>query len=62
VKLRIEKGVNFGPMIGFSTMTITLAHKEQSLTQFLTQISITEMEHPSYSPDFAPNDFWLFPK
>jgi hypothetical protein len=20
------------------------------------------MEHPSYSPDLAPNDFWLFPK
>jgi hypothetical protein len=20
------------------------------------------MEHPPYSSDFAPNDFWLFPK
>jgi hypothetical protein len=20
------------------------------------------MHHPSYSPDFAPNGFWLFPK
>jgi hypothetical protein len=29
--------------------------------QFLTQKSITEKEHPPYSPDFAPNDFWLFP-
>jgi histone-lysine N-methyltransferase SETMAR len=33
------------------------AHK-----QFLTQKSITKMEHPPYSPDLAPNDFWLFPK
>jgi hypothetical protein len=30
--------------------------------QFLAQKSITEMEHPSYSPDLALNDFWLFPK
>jgi hypothetical protein len=20
------------------------------------------MKHPPYSPDLAPNDFWLFPK
>jgi hypothetical protein len=20
------------------------------------------MEHPPYSPDLVPNDFWLFPK
>jgi hypothetical protein len=30
--------------------------------QFLTQKSITEMEHLPYSPDPAPNDFLLFPK
>jgi hypothetical protein len=23
---------------------------------------ITDMKHPSYSPSFAPNDFWLFPE
>jgi len=23
---------------------------------------ITELEHPAYSPDLAPNDFFLFPK
>jgi hypothetical protein len=23
---------------------------------------ITEMDHPPYSPDLAPCDFWLFPK
>jgi hypothetical protein len=27
---------------------------------FLAQKSITEMEHPSYSPDLAPSDMWLF--
>jgi len=33
-----------------------------SVKQFLAQTLITEMEHPLYSPDLAPNDFWLFPK
>jgi histone-lysine N-methyltransferase SETMAR len=38
------------------------AHKVLSVKQFLAQKSIFEMQHPSYSPDLAPNDFWLFPK
>jgi transposase len=38
------------------------AHKALSVKQFLAQKSITVMEHPHYSPDFAPNEFWLFPK
>jgi fatty acid-binding protein DegV len=38
------------------------AHKALSVKQFLAQKSITEMKHPSYSSDLAPNDFWLFPK
>jgi transposase len=37
------------------------AHKVLSVKQFLAQKLITEMEHPLYSPDLAPND-WLFPK
>jgi hypothetical protein len=28
----------------------------------VAQKLITEMGHPSYSPDLAPNDFWLFPE
>jgi hypothetical protein len=36
------------------------AHKILSVKQFLFQKSITEMEHPPYSPDLALN--WLFPK
>jgi len=38
------------------------AYKELSIKQFLAQKSITEMEHPPYSPDLALHDFWLFPK
>jgi hypothetical protein len=32
-------------------------HKVLSVKQFLAQKSITEMDHPFYSPDLAPNDF-----
>jgi len=37
-------------------------HKALSVKKFLTQKSITEMEHLPYSPNLAPNDFWLFSK
>jgi transposase len=29
---------------------------------FLASKQITVLEHPPYSPDLAPNDFFLFPK
>jgi hypothetical protein len=38
------------------------AHKVLFVKEFLAQKSITEMEHPSCSPDLAPNDFQLFPR
>jgi histone-lysine N-methyltransferase SETMAR len=37
-------------------------YKVLFVKQFLAQKSITEIKHPPYSPDLAPNDFWLFPK
>jgi hypothetical protein len=37
------------------------ANKALSVKQFLDQ-NIAEMEHPPCSPDFALNDFWLFPE
>jgi transposase len=30
--------------------------------QFLANKKITVLEHPPYSPDLAPRDFYLFPK
>jgi histone-lysine N-methyltransferase SETMAR len=40
------------------------AHKVLSVEQFLflAQKLISEIEHSPYSPDLAPNDFWIFPK
>jgi hypothetical protein len=38
------------------------AYKALSVEHFLAKKSIIEMEHPSCSPNLAPNDFWLFPK
>ena len=32
------------------------------VTDYLTKMSIKTVPHPSYSPDLARYDFWLFPK
>jgi hypothetical protein len=37
------------------------AQKTLSIKKFLAQNSIIVKEHPPYSPDLVPNDFWLFP-
>jgi transposase len=29
---------------------------------FLKKNNVTTLEHPPYSPDFAPADFYLFPR
>jgi hypothetical protein len=36
---------------------MTMLQLKGAITQFLAQKSITEMEHPPYSPDLAPKDF-----
>ena len=38
------------------------AHDALRFHEFLAKNSITKMDHPPYSPDLAPCDFWLFPK
>ena len=36
--------------------------KNKSKEEFLATKQITVLEHPAYSPDLAPSDFFLFPK
>ena len=38
------------------------AHDVLRVCKFLAKNSITKMDHPPYSSDLAPCDFWLFPK
>ena len=38
------------------------AHDALGVCEFLAKNSITKMDHPPYSPDLAPCNFWLFPK
>jgi transposase len=38
------------------------AHKALSVGEFLASKQITMLEHPQYSPDLVPNDYFLFPK
>ena len=37
-------------------------HVALSVRQFLASKSVATVEHPPYSPDLVPSDFWLFPK
>jgi len=38
------------------------SQKNKSKEGFLATKQITVLEHPAYSPDLAPSDFFLFPK
>ena len=38
------------------------AHDALRVREFLSKNSITILDHPPYSPDSAPCDFWFFPK
>jgi histone-lysine N-methyltransferase SETMAR len=39
-----------------------LAHDMLAVQEFLAKKSILKLNHPPYSPDLAPFDFWIFPK
>ena len=38
------------------------AHKAISVRQFFVKKQIIALDHPPYSPDLTPCDFWLFPR
>jgi len=37
------------------------AHRSVLVKAFLAENSVTTLEHPPYSPDLIPADFYLFP-
>jgi histone-lysine N-methyltransferase SETMAR len=37
------------------------AHKTGSVCHVLTQKNVTTLDHPPYSPDLSPPDYFLFP-
>ena len=54
------------PVTGFKHVRLlhdnAPAHTSAIVTAFLKKEKVTVLPHPSYSPDLAPCDFFLFPK
>ncbi|CAH1971917.1 unnamed protein product [Acanthoscelides obtectus] len=40
----------------------TSSHTAQEIRQYLTEENMELLDHPPYSPDLRPNDFFTFPK
>ena len=38
------------------------AHKFATVQEYLKESGLNVLDHPPYSPDLSPCDFWLFPK
>jgi hypothetical protein len=43
-------------------MVPRILNDKQKQRKFLAKKSITKLDHPPYSPDLAPCDFWLLPE
>ena len=39
-----------------------ISHKTKQITAYLEDIGMKALNHPLYSPDLSPYDFWLFSK
>ena len=39
-----------------------LAHKSAAVQEYLKESGLDVLDHPPYSPDLSPCDFWLFPR
>ena len=38
------------------------AHKFATVQEYLKESGLDVLDHPPYSPDLSPSDFWLFPR
>ena len=61
----VKEVCNQRPTVGTSRTLLlhdnAAAHKAKVTTTFLSEQGIQILDHPPYSPDLAPCDFWLFP-
>ena len=61
----VKEVCNQRPTVGTSRTLLlhdnASAHKAKVTTTFLGEQGIHVLDHPPYSPDLAPCDFWLFP-
>ncbi len=46
----------------FLHMDNASSHTATDTLTLLAQLGITQVPHPAYSPDLAPNDFWFYPR
>ncbi|CAH1969630.1 unnamed protein product [Acanthoscelides obtectus] len=44
------------------TITADYSHTAQKTRQYLTEENVELLDHPPYSPDLSPNDFFTIPK
>jgi len=49
-------------LVWFDDVDISAFHSCVVVEEFLATKQITVLEHPAYSPDLTPSDFFLFPK
>ena len=61
-RLRRKRPVLFKSAQWHFHQTNAPVHNSILVTDYLTKMGIKTVAHPSYSPDLAPCDFWLFPK
>ena len=39
-----------------------MAYKSATVQEYLKESGLNVLDHPPYSPDLSPCDFWLFPR
>ena len=49
------------PPTGIKLLHDTPAHKSATVQEYLNKSGLDVLDHPPYSPNLSPCDFWLFP-